>query len=128
MTVEQSAAARPRPVPTAERLAAEEPIAHGHEHGRALAAARTLAERLELTGTHDVDCKVVQELIRRLSEELVGGPPCQRFGEEDGVTLDRVFKEKARVDDTQYISADSQKRIDALLVDGIGNISAGDEA
>lgn len=93
MTVEQSAAARPRPVPTAERLAAEEPIAHEHEHGRALATARTLVERLELIGSHDADRKVVQELIRRLSDEIVTGPPCQSLREENGVTLKRFFKE-----------------------------------
>ncbi len=60
----------------AERLVAEEPIAFDHEHARALAAARSLVNLLELTGAHDADRQAVVMLTRRLAAELARGSPC----------------------------------------------------
>lgn len=59
---------------TAERLAAQEPIAFGHEHAQALGAARLLEERLEILGpTHERDRQLVKALSRSLANDLHSG-------------------------------------------------------
>lgn len=126
MTVEQSRAARlagsvtlgvtqgpaivGRMPSTTPSAAIPDPIlerqAFNHEHGRLYDALEKAAQFAELA-RHDDTAALLRDVRRKVASDIQAGT-C----EDDGVTLKRIFKEKVRVDDTQCISADSQKRIE----------------
>lgn len=68
-------ATRPPVDPALERRQRE------HELGRALEAARTLQERLELGGDHPFEVRVVRELRDRLAGELASLATGARHGD-----------------------------------------------